>query len=570
MASKNIKLAQNNPEDDGDIEDNPEFEDRLQERMDEQAPDDTPAPQGNAEEPGPGDDKVKPPFDPNAPHTVLKSSKPPFDPSKPASDIAKPMAPGQTAVPAHAPYSGGESFVEGLKQGYMPFMDELAGGQNALIDKAQSLFPGQKPVDFATQYRYWRDKARQRSAGAEQDNPGLYRAGMFPGAVTSPLNEIGRPVEKNHWSNIVGEHGPEIFNLGKSGIVGGVYGVGNSTADLTKGDPEEYSKMLEDLESGGLTNMGMHAAVSGLGGASGAVSAQNLENKANAQAVRAGGATKAQLKDLMRSGKLQQTGNAMLTPAEAGGENAVQFGSKVEDILPRVQAQKADIGDKMDVVSRAIDDATPKAVSGPDIAKNIRDYASRYPRTPGMSSILDDLENEAKYYEGKGNMSFEDAQAHKNTYKYNRNAEPSKIAADNAKKMAVGGEMENAADKFTADPNIDQGTKDKVALYRDLKSRYGAMETMENAGLDKSAANLKNRGHSLTDHMMGLGVLAPSIGAAAAGHTGALAGIPAALATAMANKALRTRGSSMAAVTHQILSKDPEYMQTVGQQDQGQ
>lgn len=594
MASKNIKLAQYSPDDGDDIENTPEFEDRLQERMQEEAPAESP------EEEGPGE--AKPPFNPDAPHTVLKSTKPAFDPSKPSTPVEEHVEHpvGYKKVPEHTPQHPADTIALHLLNGALTgFGAPAAGIGNAIIDKASG-----NQGDFWDRYKYWRDAANKQMAEGAQDNPGDAAVGSFVGAIGNPLNEVFAPVAAAANAGKIAKAVNAGKNVAKVGTMGAAYGLGDSRKELLPGEYQDVPGAIDDMETGAYNGILTHGIMSTAGKLSRGVSQEELQNFANRRAIKAGGADKSLEKEIIAKGRVGDYGRALLTPLEEGGEKVVQAGDKVEDILPRVKAQRSAIKEKMNVVAKAIDDATPQSVSGPDIAKNIRAHAGKYPRTDEMAPILDDLENSAKYYDKKGDMSFADAQAHKNTYKYNRNADPARIDATNAKKMAVSGEMDATANQFSEDPNLGQDAKDKVALYADLKNRYGVMKNMEKAGIAKSAANQVNRTGSLTDHMMGLGVAAPAIGAAAMGHPAALAGLPVAVATSMANKAMRTRGSStMAAtankvanmlqkspqslgkfrsilenalrqgptslaLTHQLLMKDPEYMQTVGQPDE--
>lgn len=156
---------------------------------------------------------AKPSFDPSQSFEKLTGVKPAFDPNAPVEKVEGP--------------SKIESGIRGLAQGAtFGLADEVTGAVGSL----KSLFTDEKLGDA---YRRERDESRENYDKAEKENPGTYIAGQLASALipgTGALGTIGRAGE-------AASIGTKLIGAAKTGAaLGGLQGLGSSTADLTKGD----------------------------------------------------------------------------------------------------------------------------------------------------------------------------------------------------------------------------------------------------------------------------------------------------------------------------------------------
>lgn len=132
-----------------------------------------------------------------------------------------------------------QSGARGLAQGAtMGFADELAGGVEALWNKAQG-----DPTAFGELYKKHRDESRQNFKTAEEANPISYGAGQIGGAAATAL--------------VPGLGGA---TLGKLAAQGAIQGLGSSEADLTEGD---VTGAARDAAIGGATGLATGGLVKG-------------------------------------------------------------------------------------------------------------------------------------------------------------------------------------------------------------------------------------------------------------------------------------------------------------------
>lgn len=114
-----------------------------------------------------------------------------------------------------------QSFGAGAAQGAsLGFADEGAGLIAAIPKIAQSFFGGKiSPEELLNYYRNSRDSFRQKFGEAKKENPKSYFGGELAGGAAT-LAVPGAPEA----------------SLGNMAAMGGIQGLGNSTADLTQGD----------------------------------------------------------------------------------------------------------------------------------------------------------------------------------------------------------------------------------------------------------------------------------------------------------------------------------------------
>jgi len=135
-------------------------------------------------------------------------------------------------TPQGSPPSELESYARGAAQGAtLGFADEIAGGAEALYDKARN----GSLADFMDLYRQHRDESRKNFEAAREANPKSYLAGELTGTA------------------------PVVFvpgsGIAKATALGAATGLGDSNADLTHG---EVGRAAVDTAIGGSVGTGAH------------------------------------------------------------------------------------------------------------------------------------------------------------------------------------------------------------------------------------------------------------------------------------------------------------------------
>jgi hypothetical protein len=154
------------------------------------------------------------------------SSKPKFDPTLPFAEVKPKFDPtaqfdvlDEEPKPSGPPISEIESAIRGGVQGF-PFVGSYADEAEGAL---RSLFSGRKYVDE-------RDAVRGEYKAAEDANPGSYIGGLL---TTGVLGDIPKAIP--------------VLGQAYGAVEGGVYGLGASEADLTKG---EVGGALQDTGTG--------------------------------------------------------------------------------------------------------------------------------------------------------------------------------------------------------------------------------------------------------------------------------------------------------------------------------
>lgn len=500
----------------------------------------------------------KPEFDPSKP--FVAAEKPAFDPNKEFKAVDENPVP--TMSPADAVVS---KLSQGLTGGYA---DEILGGLEAAGLKAGEkvgLVDDQKP--FIERYREQRDIHRRRSAQASHDYPILGGAADLAGnaaALMSPVGAAARAVKGAGYL----ANGAKILGTGAA------MGAGGSNTDLTQG-PGQAAELAKDAGIGAGVNLAGHALLSPIGYVAGKFAPGVLAEGAEQRVVKATiGQNKGAFNKMQQQGTLQKTGRDLLNATDAEGNPVVGYFSNAEDILPKVSAQKEAAGKAIGDIGQTIDDLvakpasfnnttqtmsrSPQAVSGFEIAKKMEAELAALPATPKNSSVRGALQNEIDYYKNRGMMGFEEAQRHKGQYVFKPTDSTTQTLGQdvtNKARGAVSSEMDNAAEQLAANPNTTPDIKDKLGLYKSLKSKYGSFADAEKYGEKKVMGDLSNRVVSPSDYAAGAttGVMAAAAGNPLPAVQGAVGGI--------VNKQLRERGSAFAARTmdklSQILAEDP-------------
>lgn len=476
----------------------------------------------------------KPAFNPNAPHEVIgEPEKPKFDPNQAYQPADAPH--GASMDPLNAAAIGAS---QGLTLGYA---DELAGGVEAVLGKGAEALGYSEPQSWRDRYVTGRDAQREMVHRAETDQPLAYHGADIAGSVVSPVTKILGPTKGLSTA----------ANLGKATLGGAITAAGGSSADLTKG-PAEAEKFAGDVGMGAGLGLGVQALSAPIGYVAGKLSPENLSQMAEQRAVKATlGQNKKGIKELVKTGKLQETGRDLLSEDAAGGP-AVGYFSNAEDILPKVQAKKDYYGKAIGDVGKSIDQVSTGAVNSENIVATLNQELASIPPLPKNAGVISALKKEIDYYKTKGPMSFEDAQIHKGQYVFKPTDTTTQTLGQditNKARSAVGTEMEDAAKRLATDPSISPEVRDKLALYEQLKKKYGSFATADKYGQERAISDLSNRFVSPSDQ--GLGAAA-TVAAAASGGAMPLAQ---GAVTGLVNKQLRERGSAFAARTMDKLSK---------------
>lgn len=184
-------------------------------------------------------------------------------------------------------------------------------------------------------------------------------------------------------------------------------------------------------------------------------------------------------------------------------------------------------------------------ISGQDLADEVRSYKETIPNHGKGRSVRKALEEEALEMERKGNYTFEEAQAAKNQFKYEKGASDALIDSQDAANQMnkiFGGAMDEAAGKTS--PQVS-------AKYKSAKEGYGPNAIASQAGGQQVIRNLSNRFLEPSTMGMGLGTM---VGSAASGDSLSGAGIKGMLAGAL-NKQVLSRGNSFVARSADDISK---------------
>lgn len=155
-----------------------------------------------------------------------------------------------------------ESFLRGGLQGVtFGTSDEITGAGEAVL---RTVFGNDKLTDILDNYRKYRDESRKAYKAAEEANPATYMTGDILTGMGAGLLTGGAGAVAN-----LGRVGARqgLKELAKQGAKhGAAYGLGQSEADLTKGELTEAGKdVLIGGAAGGVLGAGLPLAVRGAG-----------------------------------------------------------------------------------------------------------------------------------------------------------------------------------------------------------------------------------------------------------------------------------------------------------------
>lgn len=449
--------------------------------------------------------------------------------------------PSEAEIKAAKKLSPVESAISGLAQGLtLGHSDEIAGAGRAAIAKL-----GGAEEPFGTLYEKYRDEQRGHQAKAKADNPKTYVGGDLAGAVgTAFLPGV---------SALAPAKGAGLLaNVGKAGLLGAISGAGYSNANPTE-SPDKLKEFAGDVGTGAAIAGATQGALQLAGKAASKLAPDNLREFANERSIKAAtGQNKAILKRIAKTKGLDDTGEVLLNESSVSGP-VVKFGSSVNSIKDRAADAAEKAWDSVTGVYKQADQALGgKAIDGREIAQGIIDRAAKIEPLPQNEAIINKMMETAAYLENKGAMSLEHAQQLKNNFVF-KMADPKTHAlgldGNNAIREAFTESMGQAIKRV--DPALEKAWADSMKLY-------GTYATAAGAADERAIANVSNRFFSPSDYAMGIGGALLNGAKEGGGTKDSLIG----LATTMAHKLVRERGSSMAAVTAKnlaaVLDKTPE------------
>ena len=315
-----------------------------------------------------------------------------------------------------------ESAARGAAQGLsFGFADEGAGALGALSDKLSG-----KEGDLSELYKKHRDESRALYDEAHKANPKSYTAGEITGGVLPAfLPGVG-----------AASGASTLARLGRTALAGGAFGLGNSNADLTKG---EVGKAALDTAIGAGTGALLQHGAEKLAPKLSDVG-QYLRNKAENLAVTATGATGNQAskfapnagRELLDSG-IVGFGNTPRNIADKASQRLTTSRNEIDSVLKALDEQgiKVSPEEVQNALSKHSAELSEKAGTLPAFRK-AQGLAEDVAQVQGKNSLpLSELESQKRSF-GKTNWADPDiAQAQKSTYRGLRDLVEEKAAHHN-------------------------------------------------------------------------------------------------------------------------------------------
>ncbi len=478
----------------------------------------------------------KPAFDPSAP--FQPADKPAFDPNAPFD----PVQAMDESPPAPVGPSMAESAVRGGAKGItFGFADEAAAAIKAAAAVTAAQLGARGDISFSDAYDTNLNAFRKRDAEAQKENPWTFGGAELAGGIISPAAKALAPLEGASAVNVIG----------RGAAAGALTGAGESTAKPFQ-SPDEAEKFAGDVGIGGALGGALSGATKLAGSAWDKFAPDSLKQFARERLVKAAtGQNQKAIRNMAATGAADESGSALdaagriIGQADEAGPPIVGWLSKAEEILPRAQEKRDFFGKKIGDVATGIDEAMPNAVDSKRISQRVLDYASSIPETEQTKPVIDKLLREAQRLEGRGSMSFADAQDLKGTFKFkpmDSSTHTYGQEGSNELNSIFRTEMDNTANHISQVAPDDSELKALAAQYRDLKAKYQAYRNISEAGEKRAAANVSNRMVSPSDYgSMGLAVMGSLAHGAGAAQTALLAA-----GAGAANKFARQRGSAFA------------------------
>lgn len=424
----------------------------------------------------------KPKFNPNEAYEVVE--KPKFDPNAPYESADKDI-------------SKLESFARGAAQsGTMGFADELAGGAEALWEKAKG-----NPTEFGKLYEKHRNESRKNFENAQKENPKSFGTGSFIGSV--PLAPVPAPLQgaitglgEAETSNPQ-ELATEASKGAAFGLAGGKLGKYLGSKLASKVNSEATKEALKSVEEG-------------------------LRTNAERMAARALGAERGTIKKLGEEKVLEAGRHALdegvISAGTKTGKNPLNWifpGAATEAMIEKNQELKQKAGQGLQDVYNTID-SNNASVFNPEVAAKIVDEKLgdfwRSPINKSESKLLDDI-LETIRLRGKENIPLSEAQTLKQeigraaNWKNTLNPTPKEQMAREAYGIVnemIDRSVEHGANKVS--PALGEGVANPLTdqLRESLKG-YSRGKTADVLLENRNAREQGNKLFGLTDTIAGAG-----------------------------------------------------------------
>lgn len=455
------------------------------------------------------------------------------------------------------------SVASGAQRGLLrEYGDELQGALGAALTPgatppARPGEPPPEPYDFGERYRLERDDARRFQESAKEAHPKLEGATALGGTL----------VNEGLLASLTG--GASATPIGQA-LTGGVEGLGRSEADLTKPSASSLGRAVFDTALGAGASYGGAKLGEVLAPAAKSVTetvSRKLGDFAASRSLKATGAIQHNLKKMSRD-KQRALGEDILR------EGLQRFGDLPADILARAEALLGGAGSGIGGVLDTVDEVTKKGFDWDAAAFALIDKMAKM--DPAERDLIEaPMEHiiglMAKSKEAGGGFAMANrlksiSQDLIGKFQPDINVrERLKNQVTGMLREEIDDQLERAFGKAvaeTAKASSPSLTPDKVAKvgelagdaigdkFAELKRLYGLgadVQDLAKAGTDRM---MGNRWLSATDYLTALGA-----GGGAGGMTAALSGSPVkalaaagvGLATGLAHKVARERGSSMLA-----------------------
>lgn len=468
--------------------------------------------------------------------------------------------------PAPKP-SPADSAMRGLSRGVtFGFADKTSAGVNAVRDYLMNKY-GQygdisKNFDIGKDYEKNLNAIKKTDETSKEANPWTYGAANLTGGVLSPVNKVIAPIAASG-------KGGTLAKMAAGAVGGGIAGAGESQAHPLN-SPDEALRFGGDILQGAALGGATTGALDLVGKGISKLAPDSLREMAGERLVKAGtGQNKRAISAMRATGAADESGNALelagriLGRADEAGPATVGFIDKAETILPKVQSKQKFFGKAIGATADAIDSAMPNAVDGKKISQKILDYAASLPETEQTKPIINRLMNEAQNFENRGQMSFADAQALKESFKFkpmDSSTHTFGQEASNKLNSIMRKEMNDTASQVAQVAPESSDLRNLAGNYLENKGKYQVYKQIGDAAQKRVDANLSNRSVAPSDYAAGAtGLLASAAHGAGAIKSAVIAG-----AASLANRTARQYGSALMGRSMQgladILDKSPEVL----------
>lgn len=417
-----------------------------------------------------------------------------------------------------APASQMESLGRGALQGATAgFADEASASLGAAMQKATT----HEPESYAEVRRRYLESDREANRVAQESNPKTYLAGQVGGGVGATA--LAAPLLP---AKAAGAAAATLKGAAASGAAyGALYGLGESEADLTKG---EVGQAAADTAIGGAGGGAFGAAGHGL--AKGLSAAGSWLKKVGRARLFKGAVGQNKRAFTQINGK-----DLFEKSTEYLDEMGIGLGDTTESIAEKLSKRSADIDAARAALVQHLDDAGPAAISPVDVAIRIeKEVAEPLKKLAANQAEYRQAMEAVDDIVGLGReLSFSEAAAQ-------RRAVQEKINYDVVNKLNASAEVKRKIAKIwneVIDENAEPILKklgEEGDAYRELRHEYALVSELLGHAESRVAGNAANRVISPSDYGAG-GVAAvmtgnpfATIAAATANHLGRVYGNPAA------------------------------------------